>query len=87
MIKAKATTEDGRDLVILGLAEENMIRLRKGEPIHIKAEEMSLPHDIIIVWGRDIKDLMNTFKPLVGDDTKLRVGTLHGGKPPEGSKL
>jgi hypothetical protein len=49
----KATGKHGdRDLILLGLSDNNLRELRKGNPIHIFADELGFKGTILIVWGR-----------------------------------
>ena len=38
MIVARGTAPTGRELLVLGLSEGNVVRLRQGEPIFVTAE-------------------------------------------------
>lgn len=66
MIKAKAVTQDGTSLLLLGLSGENVTRLIAGEPIHIDASElktMGLPSiHVGIVYGRTEEDIANDIR-------------------------
>lgn len=80
MIKAKGVI-DNRETIFLGLTQENVQRLQAGEPILIHKEEMALPFDVFIFWGKDHATLKRQLAPATDKDTKLRIGTLHGGEP------
>lgn len=72
MIKATARG-NGRTLVLLGITDQNIARLREGRPIHIHGEEMGIgPLDICIITGKDEADLVKTLKPMIGDETAMR---------------
>lgn len=68
MIKAKGRHK-GRDVIVLGLSEGNIVRLREGKPIHIFREEMNIPFDVIIMWG-ETEEAMS--KQLIGPETVVR---------------
>lgn len=57
MIKAAGSAGDGTPLLLLGLADENLRRLRAGEPVHIRAADlalMGLPGiELVITHGKD----------------------------------
>lgn len=40
-----------RRVLVLGLSDGNIGRLRKDQPIHIFGAELGLQHDIVICWG------------------------------------
>lgn len=51
-VKAKSTT-DGKDMLLLGLSDENMKRLKDGQPIKFNAKDVGFPHmEIMIFNGR-----------------------------------
>lgn len=52
MIKAWGGRHGGdKRVLILGLSEGNLTRLREDKPIHIFGAEIGLSHDIVICWG------------------------------------
>jgi hypothetical protein len=60
MIKARGTTKDGRDLVILGLSHENVARLFADEPILVRTAEpgptgvgLEGGPDVAVIVGKD----------------------------------
>lgn len=73
MIKAVMANEDGtKKIVLLGLEEGNLRKLREGRPLHIFGKEMGIGHDIIVVYGKDAKALTDLIRPYIGDDTVVR---------------
>jgi hypothetical protein len=73
MIKLAGTTTNGRKLVVLGITEMNVTRLREGKPIHIHAEDVNLPGvEIVITLGKDDATLNEQFAPLIGPETTVR---------------
>jgi hypothetical protein len=58
MVKAGANGADGKRIVILGITEENVRRLRDGKPIHVHGDEVGAPDvTIFIMYGKDNKDV------------------------------
>ena len=43
MIKAKATGDDGKHVIVLGLSKENITRLTTGQPIRVTGESVGVP--------------------------------------------
>ena len=66
MIKAKAG-----NALIFGLSEDNIQRLKKGQPLVISGKEMGLEGDILIFYGATTGDLIETIQPYLGKDTKI----------------
>lgn len=62
MVKFIANSEGGKKLVGLGLTEENVKRLKKGEPILIKGLELDLDFDIGIFYGETEAQIWIDFK-------------------------
>jgi hypothetical protein len=60
MVKFKATGD--RNLIGLGLSEENVKRLKEGMPIFIEKEKLEIPFDILIFYGKTEKDIENDLK-------------------------
>ena len=72
MIKAKATTPAGRQILMLGLSGENVTRLAAGEPIHSHLESVGFPGmDLVIAYGKTegdvLIDLNNLARTIQGD--------------------
>lgn len=58
MIRAGFTTPDGRLVLLLGLSEENVRRMRAGSPVHVDGKDMGVDAEIVIFGGRgDEQDL------------------------------
>jgi hypothetical protein len=66
VIKARAG-----NLIILGISEENVVRLKQGEPIKIDGHEMGLEGDILIFYAPTTGDLIKTIQPMIGKDTRV----------------
>lgn len=53
MIVAKGTHTDGKELILLGLSEENLKRLRRGQPIFKDLAFAGVPFHVAIVYAKD----------------------------------
>ena len=72
MIKMRGTKGD-RTMILLGLSEGNLMRLREKKPIIINGEEMNMPGlDIIICWGETEDKLAEELSFLIGPETRQR---------------
>ena len=71
MIKFKAGRKGGRDLVGFGLTETNIDELKAGHPIYIMADEMALPFDVTIFYGKNEAEMAKKMMEagLIGEDT------------------
>ena len=76
MIKATATSADGRKLVLLGLSHSNLDKLRadglKGF-IRVDGKEMGIDCDIMITADVDEHALAQALARYVGPDTKVHI--------------
>jgi hypothetical protein len=72
MIRMAATNTRGRKIIVLGLSEKNIEKLREGKPIHIHADEMGFPGEIMIFTGKDEASMAEMVKPFIGPDTDVR---------------
>lgn len=52
MIKFRASL-NGRSIVTLCLEEVNIERLKAGKPIRVYQEDLNIPIDIIVLYGKD----------------------------------
>ena len=82
MFKAKALAGDGRTLLILGLTEGNIDRLKQGDPIIFDTATMHIaPGETVgrvyIFYGKDEDSIARGVKSLIGPQTK--VYTIHKG--------
>jgi hypothetical protein len=53
MIKFKAASSSGREILGFGLTEQNIQQLKKGNPVFVMGPEMGLPFDVTIIYGKD----------------------------------
>lgn len=67
-------SRDGRPVLLLGLEEENLDRLRKGQPILRDLTTIGRPDlgEVMIVWGKTAADIEAQLRPGIGPET-LRV--------------
>jgi hypothetical protein len=74
MIKMSGTSKTGRKLVILGLSEMNLVRLREKKPLVVYGAEVGVPEmeTLFICWGETEDTLTKEFSVLVGDTTRMR---------------
>ena len=74
MIKMGGISYDGkRKMLLLGLSEGNLMRLREKKPIIINGEEIGWPgQDIIICWGETEDALTKELADLIGPETRKR---------------
>lgn len=74
MIVAMASRKGGKPLVIIGLTEGNLERLRQGKPASTDSEvHASLPVDVMICYGATMGDLQAQFAPYIGPETNMTV--------------
>lgn len=71
MIRAAGRMDSGRPFIILGLEEGNIDRLRKGQPIHIHADELGFAGELIVILGKDVTDLQKMCAPFIGARTAV----------------
>lgn len=72
MIKFTVDTKDGK-LVGLGIAEANVRRLKKGQPIKVDLQEIGLGEGSIgIFYAKTERELLDMLSPYIGPDTKLK---------------
>ena len=84
MFKAKAKAGDGRTLVLLGLTDENLKRLKQGQPIDIDTSVLQVaPGEtvghICIFYGKDEASIGRELESLIGPQTIVHAI----GAPPE----
>lgn len=60
----RARVEDGkRSLLLLGIVEGNVDRLRQGHPIYVDLEELGLPNTDLAIWlGADHAQLLRVLE-------------------------
>jgi hypothetical protein len=65
MIKFSGTRPNGRNLIVLGLSEINITKMREGLPIHIHGDELGYEGEIVIVVGPTEDALAKKFLDLI----------------------
>ena len=71
MIKATAFAADGQTLILLGLEEGNVAKLREGKPIIVKSSELNLlgNFEIMICYEVTADKLLARLRPYIGEKT------------------
>jgi hypothetical protein len=69
MIKMRGEGAKGRPVIILGLSEANIDRLREGKPIHLHADDMGFVGEIVIFVGKDEATMARQMQPFIGPGT------------------
>ena len=70
MIKFKTYSGENVLLLGFGLSEDNIQRLKSGQPVVIKLEDMGLREGrIMIFYGKTEADMIKEIKPYLGSDT------------------
>lgn len=65
-------------VIVIGLEEKNLEKLREGQPFHQYLEDkLGIPHDLVIFYGKTMDDLLKTAEQMKGPDT---VVTDHRGR-------
>lgn len=70
MIKIKAKTKEGKDFIILGLSELNVLKLKEGKPIHI-TDERFFDGEIAIVYGKTEERIAADLSEFISNETKI----------------
>lgn len=79
MVKAMARLSDGRVLLVLGISDGNIARLKQGEPIYFDGAAVKLePHEILgaavtLFYGKDEAELGRTLKTLISPETEVHI--------------
>ena len=73
MIKFLAGKDTKRQVIGLGLSEENVVRLRQGRPIHVDLLELGLPWqaEVLIFYGVTEQALREELAGLIGPETEV----------------
>jgi hypothetical protein len=77
MIKMVANAKRGNrplTVVLLGLSHQNLDRLKAGEPITVKGDDVHLPGaEIVIFSGKDERTMQREMQELIGPETDVRI--------------
>ena len=76
MVKAQAKGRDGRVVIVMGISEDNIVRLKKGEPIYFDPATLKIAPGtdigaISLFYGADDAELARTLKTLIGPATEV----------------
>jgi hypothetical protein len=72
MIKLSAyNAKTKTDMIVLGLSDGNLNRLRQGHPIHILGKEWDKSFDLMIFWGPTEEAMAKMVEPFIGPDTRV----------------
>jgi len=78
MIKASATSSDGRAIYVLGITEESIRRLKRGQGILVQLEPMGGKGEVYIMYGATETAIAAELADLIGPDTVV-TGVKEGG--------
>lgn len=77
VLKSAGKTDDGKNLIMLGLSHENLRRLKLGQPICVRTSELRLDQEpiseIVIYAGRNEDEMARDLAPLLSKDAKGRA--------------
>lgn len=59
-------------MLAFGLSEENINRLKKGQPIMVDLKEMGIEADFMIFYGATEADMVKSITPMIGKDTIIK---------------
>lgn len=76
MIKASAKMADGQHLLVLGLSDGNLQRLKHGDPIAFDVTALHIPKTetvgkIMIFYGATEEECFRTIRSLIGAGTEV----------------
>lgn len=73
MLKASAESRDGRNLVVLGLSQNNVDRLVAGEPILMDLAEFGADTRLLIFAGSTEEQMTEEFRSMLGPSTQVEM--------------
>ena len=76
MIKVKTTMKDGRLLIVLGLSDINVQRIKSGEPIYFDMDQLKITDEdrlggVVVMYGRDEASMTRDLQALIGPETTV----------------
>lgn len=72
MIKFKALNiKANTEFYGFGLTENNMIELKKGNPIYIRGDQIASIYDYLIFYGKTEKEMIDGLKDVIDPETEL----------------
>ena len=75
MVKMVATHEDGSKILMLGLSQENVNRLKEGKPILFGTEDLGLGWNgrVCIFYGKTEHDMLEDVSGWIGPHSKISI--------------
>jgi hypothetical protein len=74
MLKMRTRLSDGRELLILGLSQINLDRLKADQPIAFKGDTVGLPGlEIMIFAGETEQSMARDLSEFVGPNTRASI--------------
>jgi len=78
MVKAKAVGPDGRTVIVMGISDGNVARLKAGQPIAFDPAALKIAPGtdiglIALFYAATDQELARTLKTLIGPDTEVLV--------------
>lgn len=78
MVKAMAIGTDGRAVIVLGVSEENIKRIKQGDPIYFDPAALRIVPGtaiggITLFYGSTDAELTRTLRTLIGPQTDVIV--------------
>lgn len=78
MVKATFTLPDGRAVIVMGISQGNVDRLRAGQPIYFDPAALKIAPGtaiggITLFFGVDEAELGRTIRTLLGPETEIIV--------------
>ena len=70
MIKAKSKVKDGKDILVLGLSELNITKLKEGQPIKID-DKRFFDGVILITYGKTEERIAADLSQFITKDTDV----------------
>lgn len=76
MVKATATMPDGRAVIVMGISEDNVKRLKDGQPIYFDPAALKIAPGtavgaITLFYGRTDMDLARILHTAIGLETQV----------------
>ena len=71
MLKAMMQNNEGKNILLLGLSRENVVRLKEGKPIHINGDELGFENDVILVYGETEEQIYEDLQPMLKSETSF----------------
>jgi len=86
MVKATAKMSDGRVLIVMGISQGNVARLKHGDPIYFDPAALRIDPGttiggITLFYGETEAELERTLRTLIGPQTEVIVVPRGDSKP------